>query len=212
MYPIFAAKALVVFFGMYYNDALPRPFRLLVFHAFAALLAEFTGLILNKVSTSNILVFNIFNLLDVWFMAIVAYSLLVSSKYKQMIRWFLVMTTLLWIYKMYHYATGKYFNLHYITYGFGLIIIYALVIYDHALFKARNLLQEPVFLLCMAVLTDYGCSIPLIGALTYLVNMDIETTKQLFYIGHVVNTLRYVLIAIAFYLYAHQANRGYVGQ
>lgn len=212
MYPIFAAKALVVFFGMYYNDALPRPFRLLVYHAFIALFIELTGLWLTKVGITNVVLFNVFNMIDVWLIAGVVHTLLDNKKYKKFTRICLPLLSLLWLYKMYDHGADRYLSKHMIIYSLFLMVIFFRLMYENSTSGVANLFRRPVFIVCVALMVDYGCSIPLFGTLNYFIETDVVMAKNLLYIGHVVNTLRYVLIAIAFYLYAHQANRGYVGQ
>lgn len=213
MYPIFAAKALVIFFGMYYNDALPRPFRLLLFHAFIALFIELTGLWLTKVGIhNNTVLFNLFNLADAWLMSSVAHMMLAGAKYKQMVRYVMILISFFWAYRMYDQGTERYLNLYMAVYSAFLVVIYIQVLYDNSLFKKEYMYQQPVFLICVAMMIDYGCCIPVFGTLNHFIKTDMNVAQDLLYISHVANTVRYVLIAIGFYLYAHQANRGYVGQ
>lgn len=212
IYPVFATKLLALLIGIYNNKYFPFAYRLFVLHVFTALFTEVLGLYLISIKYSNVLLFNVFNLLEVWLLTLAAASLVSHGYIKKTLYSFLILISFYWVYNVIYLSNRQYFNWHLVTYSVFFIVIYIVVLFDNSLFRQKHLLRQPLFLICLSVILYCGSSIPLFGTLNFLVETDMKTAAKLFYISHVMNILRYSLVALAFYLYGRQAKRGYAGQ
>lgn len=213
LYPIFILKIISLCIGVYYWGRLTMPYRLLFSYVIISMLTDSIGLYLNEIkSPNNYWLFNMYNLSDVWLMSLIGLGFIKDATYRAIVLAFLVLLTGYWCYDFLLNRNKEFFNWFVVTYAVFLIVIYVAILLKSVLFKNKMILTDPLFVLCVSTIFFYGCIIPLFGVLNFLIKTDVNTAKKLFNINVVVNILRYILIAIAFYLYGSQAKRGYVQQ
>lgn len=207
IYLVFATKLIALIIGAYYLRYFSFAYKLFLAHVFAALFTEVLGLYFNTIKYNNALLFNVFNLVEVWLLTLAASSLITTMKIKSLVYIFLFLITTFWVYNVIYLSNAQYFNWHLVTYSVFFIVIYIIVLLDNSLFRQKYLLKQPLFLMCISIILYCGASIPLFGTLNYMIKSDVKTAEKLFYISHVINVLRYTLVAIAFYLYGSQAKK-----
>ncbi len=210
LYPIFASKIFAVIIGLVNWRLLTKPYKLIAVQVCLILLTESLGLYLNHVrQCNNVFLFNIYNILEVWLLAYIGKQF-ITTKFARLILPILIFLTVYWFYCVLLRGIDEFFNWFFVVYCFFLVIIFTVILFTNALFNRKKVLGEPLFLICISIILYYGCTVPLFGVMNYLIKNDINTAARLFYISHTVEVLRYLLIAIAFYLYGRQAKRAYV--
>lgn len=212
LYTIFVIKLLAIIVGIYSWYHLSLPFRFILVHVCLALFAEVIGRVLFTLGYNNVWFFNVFTLVDMCLMAVIACMFITKKHLKSIIYMGVAAMAIYWLYTMMHNKDGQYINTYTAVCFLFLTLLYATVLYSTTLFNAQKLYKHPVFLISIAAIIDYACSIPFYGTMNYFVTTDMDMAGRLFFISHTVNCIRYVLVAAAFYLYIPQTKRNYVRQ
>lgn len=211
-YLSFIVKLLVILLGFMYWNKFSIPYKLLTIQCLVVFLVEAWGKYLNTTTgQNNVSIFNGYSLVELWLLGYIGLEL-IPIKSKKFFVYALVLLTVFWMYNLSSYGPTQFFNWYFVLHCFFLLILYTTVLFTKAMFNRKVLWKQPLFLICLSLIVYYACTIPLFGTINYLVQSNMKMAANLFYISHIINILRYFLIAIAFYLYGSQAKMGYVQQ
>lgn len=212
LYTIFFIKMLAILAGIYSKRYLSLPFRYIIVHACLALIAEIVGRLLFALGYNNVWLFNVFTLVDMCLMSAIACMFITQKHLKSIIYTGVVAMAVYWLYSVINIRGGQYISIYTTVCFLFLTLVYTTVLYSTVLLNVEKLYKHPVFLVSIAAIVDYACSIPFYGTMNYFVATDMDMAGRLFFISHTVNCIRYVLVATAFYLYIPQTKRSYVRQ
>jgi len=176
--------------------------RILAIHAITAFLVELTGFILRKHGyTDNQWLFNIFLLFDCGLQLLAAYYFRVKIPYLFFITGFLVFVAV-WLYEVINTGVMIFTVKAYIVDSILLMGTYLVVLYYSTINYRGSLTRSPSLWICLSIILYYGCNIPFFSVLNYLVdNKAKDVIKFLFVVLQVLINVRYLFIAIGFYLY-----------
>lgn len=199
--------------GLLYWKSLILSYRLIIGQVGMALLCQIGARYLAvELQQNNAWVFNIYLLVEVYLLTFSAFFILKNEHAKKIILMSLVVITAHWLYALGNNDFFSLFNWFFVFSAFFIVVIYTVVLFNKAVFQSQKILLHPLFILCIAHIIYFACIIPLFGILNNLFINDMVAAQKLYVINHVVNFLRYSLVAVAFYLYGSQAKRGYVRQ
>ena len=199
--------------GLLYWKSLILSYRLIIGQVGMALLCQIGARYLAvELQQNNAWVFNIYLLVEVYLLTFSAFFILKNEHAKKIILMSLVVITAHWLYALGNNDFFSLFNWFFVFSAFFIVVIYTVVLFNKAVFQNQKILLHPLFILCIAHIIYFACIIPLFGILNNLFINDMVAAQKLYVINHVVNFLRYSLVALAFYLYGSQAKRGYVRQ
>lgn len=80
-----------------------------------------------------------------------------------------------------------------------LIITYFYALFTVFFTTPRNTYFNPTFLLCIAILLYYGCNIPNVGLLDYLMKTDMNMARTLYRINLIMCDVQYFIISLCYY-------------
>lgn len=210
VYFIFLVIVLCIIAGVSSWKNLILPYRLILVQVVIALIFESLGVYLSIIlHLSNSWLFNIYMLLELLLLGMSG-TYFIDIKYKKLVFSGVVAGTFFWIVNLFQNPFNKLYNWSYIASATVIIGIYLGVLFTVVLFRTKRILSHPLFYLCGSFILYFASVIPLFGLLNYLINDDLPMANKLFYINVSLNVFRYVMIAIAFYLYGRQAKRAHV--
>lgn len=211
-YFIFFAIIIALVVGLFLFQRLSILYRVFLLQVLTALIFESMGAYIGLFSKqNNTWIFNIYMLIEMTLLGIAGSFLLDKSIRIYTLSAFGIMQ-LLWIINALIGDFDKLFNWFFVSSSALIVILFVFILFRNVLFKKKHLLIESVFYLCFSSILYFASVIPLFGLLNFLIEDNIAIATKLFYINISLNILRYILIAIAFYLYGSQAKRGYVQQ
>lgn len=206
-------KIAAIIVGVVYWRRLPLPYRIIMAQVVVGILAETAGKIMNLLHyPSNQWVFNIYMLFEALLFGSAGYFFMKEGRARKLAKYLLFFFIALWPVCLYIYTFFYLFSAYYVCYSFFLVLLYAYVLTNHVLFTNDKLLRNPLFVICVSVIMLFAGTLPLFGTLRYVVENDLDVAKLLFYVNIIINLLRYLLVAVAFYLCGRQPKRGYVEQ
>jgi hypothetical protein len=199
-----SGKILAIIVGLFFWRRLALPYRLVFFQVIIAMITEIVGryiaYILHK---HNLWLFNYYWVIDMWMAGIVGYMLVKNQTVKNSIPWLLGIATIVWLINILKQGIDIHPTWAMCIISITIVIIYFPIIIN-SLFSNDKIISSPEFWLSFSLILFFGCSIPLYGVYNYLYETNPLMLKQLFNIIKTLNFIRYPLIALAFYLYAHQ--------
>ncbi len=206
-----AVKLIPILVGLYYWTVLKRPYRLIFIQTLTALLVEGLGrYIVVGLKQGNGWLFNLYALVDMLFLVTIAMLFFNNKLLKKVTFVLLLILVLVWSANM--LADYSSFSTTYLILSSLLTVaLYVFVLLENLLFKSQKLIFQPLFLISISIVIYYASIIPLFGVWNQLQRSDPTTAKGLYYINEFANILRYLLVAIAFYLCGCQAKKAYVG-
>lgn len=211
-YLIFSAKLFAILVGSIYWRRFTLPYKILAVQCLLAFGVEAIGRYINQASGgNNTWLFNFYCLVELAVHSYIGY-LLLSRKSRQAILVGLAILLMFWLYSFFTDGQNRFFNWYVVVHCFFLLILYTVVLMTRVLFSQKLLWKQSLFLICIASIIYYACTIPLFGMLNYIVDSNVKMAKGLFYISHIADVLRYILVAIAFYLYGIEAKKQHVPQ
>ena len=212
IYPIFGIKLIAIFIGFTFWRKFDISYRLIFIHLLIALVVEALGLYLNYIKQpNNFWLFNIYMIIEVWLIGLAGKYFLQDKLSDRYILISLIGFSVYWIISFKYKPITSLLNVFFILTFFFLVAVYIAVLVKKT-FINNNVFNDPLFYLCVSCILYFACLIPLLGLINYLFSNNMKAAFNLFYISHILNFLRYSLVAVAFYLYGSQVKRGYVRQ
>lgn len=210
-FTIFSAKILGIIIGAYHFKQLSFPFRILYFQVCIALVIEIIGAYIALVLREhNIWLFNTYLLFETGLVLTPAILLLNNPKLKKAAWALLATSPLAWIVNVYHTGIHSIANWHFLTYCIIAIITYLFLLFDSGIFNGKKLRQQPVFWIALSALVYFACMIPYKGFETYLFANDMKMARTLFNINAGLGFLRYLFLAISFYILGNEAKKNII--
>ncbi len=208
LYFTFFAEIITVIFGIGSWHKLPLPYKLIVVQVFLAFSVEATGLYIVKVyHANNLWLYNAYLLLEIWLILSAGIFFTASKTARQVGGILIAVLTFFWLYKIIASGYQKFLPQVMMLYYIATLLLFLHVAYNNAVFSSKKVLQQPLFLICISLITSFAVTIPLFGIMNYLNETDIELSGNLFHIIHIASIFRYWLVALAIYLYIRQAKR-----
>jgi hypothetical protein len=145
------------------------------------------------------ILYNIFTAFEFEFYLYIIQRIIYSNKIKKVIYYGLWLYPATVLVNVFLIQYGKF---HTITYSLGcLLTVAATIYYFFEIFRSPgsvNLLREPAFWICTALLFYYTCTFALVGLWNYLQGLPTVIYKNVKTILTVLNFLLYTLLSIAF--------------
>lgn len=186
------------------------PIHLKIFPLFllATISIEVSGIVLWRQGKSNIHLYNIFGAISVMFYLYFIRNIIHKSSVKHLIN------VTIFVYPLLVFLNTQFIQInafHSITYSLGcLLIVASCIYYFFELFQLRksiNLLREPSFWICSALLFFFTCTLPFIGMTNFLSKVSPVIAKNLGAILAIINFMLYSLFAIAFLCRSRFSNK-----
>lgn len=207
-----AMKLIPILVGLYYWSLLKKPYRLIFLQTLIAFITEWLGrYIAVGMKQGNGWLFNFYALIEIAFLMLSAILFFKSRLLKRLTFIALLIMVMIWIANMLADYT-VFFSAYLILCSLAMVVLYVTVLLENLIFKSKKITLQPLFLISISIIIYYASIIPLFGAWNHLQKSDPSIAKGLYYINEVANVMRYILVAIAFYLYGKQAKRAYVAQ
>lgn len=188
-------------------------YKLILIQVLLALIADFSAWVVSHYwHAHNGIIFNSYNVLELWLLGLAVYAFISHAQFKKFIRFVLPILTLSWLTIIIIKGPYVFNNWIVLVEAIFYLISFVFVLFNNSLFSAKEIYKQPLFLIAISVILYFSTIIPLFGLLNYLVESDANIARKLYQINNVANPVRYALVAIAFYLYAREAKRGYVPQ
>ncbi|HEY9178051.1 MAG TPA: hypothetical protein VIN07_10185 [Flavipsychrobacter sp.] len=204
-------ELLAILAGFYCINKLALPYKLLLLQVFLAFVNDIVAWAVQKYAGyNNVLLYNIYTVIEVWLLGSACWLLLTSSNIRQVVKYLIPCLTIVWIIITIVNGINVFNNWTVITNAIFYIIFYLVLLIDNSIFNHKKLYKQPLFLIAMAIIIYYATIIPLFGLMNYLTSNNMQLAGKLFKINFAAAILRYALVAIAFYLYGRQAKRAYV--
>jgi hypothetical protein len=196
-------KVLVVtiLIGLFsFKKSNPLYLKLLPFFLMLTLSVELTGELLQGPGGNNLLVFNLFSIVEFmyysWF-----FKMVTPGKNAQVfIRLTLYLLPVFCLVNIFLVQGPNFFHTY--TYCLASIMMVILgILYFYRLFKSDgrlNLLREPAFWMSIGIIFFFTCSVSVIGVINYISTLPVIISKNLQKIFSLVNAFFYILFIIAF--------------
>jgi hypothetical protein len=196
---IFEFICLLASLTLFFQKDTPTHLKLFCLFLFVTLCVEVTGVILWLKGKSNILLYNMFGVFSVMFYLFFIRNIIHNIVVKRLISLTIVIYPLLTFLNIQFVQVNAF---HSITYSLGcLLIVAACAFYFYELFQLKqsiNLLREPSFWICSALLFFFSCTLPFIGMTNFLFKVSPGIAQNLGSILAIINFLLYSLFTIAF--------------
>ena len=182
---------------------LNRTFTIVLAQVILASAAETFGFIFSFSSnTSNGVVYNIYLFLAFPLLILLAQTLLKPNKFKLALCLVLIFNSICLIFFI---KTGLYyFQNHLYVFGSLIISCLFLAVFISNINKSK-FINDPLFLLSLAILVFYGSNIPVFSTINYLVAHHPHIAYNVFKINLVLNSAHYVIITTCFFLCKRQS-------
>ncbi len=105
-----------------------------------------------------------------------------------------------WVANIYTTGLKVPVNTFFLYYCIIVLVIYLGLLFDNGVFNSKQLTRQPLFWMALSALIFFGCMIPYKGIEKYLFAKDMGMARALFNINFVLNFIRYLFLAITFYL------------
>ncbi len=158
---IFEFICLLASLSLFFQKETPTHLKLFCVFLFVTIGVEVTGVILWLKGRSNILLYNLFGVFSVMFYLYFIKNIIHNPIVKRIIIVTIIIYPLLTVLNIQFIQVNAF---HSITYSLGcLLIVAACAFYFYELFQLRqpiNLLREPSFWICSALLFFFSCTLP----------------------------------------------------
>lgn len=202
---VLPGKLFAIIVGLYYFRFLPRPYKLVLMLIALAFFFEsygaYTGGYLHR---PNSWLFNLYMLIDSWFMGVAAIYLVAERKIKNLFFALLAGYSIMWIVDIWVNSLYKFANMTMVCGLIMMTIIYLIVLFSNSIFTNKRVLKQPVFWVSISTILYCACDIPYMGLHNYLLTHAPSLSSKLFTINFVLDVLRYPLAAISFILLGRQ--------
>lgn len=174
-------------------------FRIIFIQLAVALTAESCGSYLFMHNRVNTWVFNLYLIPSTILLAIAGFQLFATPLAKKigyglLTLWFIGATA-------YFLNTGlnSFASKLFLSSSALLIVTYFYGLFNLFFITPRNAYFNASFLLCIAVLLYYGCNIPSVGLLDYLMKTDMNMARTLYRINLIMCDVQYFIISLCYY-------------
>lgn len=185
--------------ALFFQASVPRYLKTFPFFLLLTIIIEIIGDLLVKKKIDSIPMYNVFTTFEFIFYLYILRSIIYKIKVKRII------VSLMAIYPVLVLINVMFIQkntLHTNTYSLGcLLIVGACIYYFYEIFQTThsvNLVKEPAFWICSALLFFYTCSFPLVGLWNHLYGLPRIILKNLAAVMQFLNVLLYSLFSIAF--------------
>lgn len=196
---IFEFVCFIASLSLFFQKGTPIQLKLFPLFLLATIIIEVLGIALWRQGKSNILVYNLFGVISVMFYLYFIRNIIHNLRVKRILNVTIV------AYPVVTFLNVEFIQVHAfhsITYSLGcLLIVGACIYYFYELFhlkKSINLLREPSFWICSALLFFFTCTLPFIGMTNFLFKVSTVIAQNLGAILAIINFLLYSLFTIAF--------------
>lgn len=178
-------------------------FRWLAIHAITAFLVELAGFIMRTHGhTDNQWLFNCYLPLDNALQLLAAYYITAKKPWHLFIIGFLAFLTS-WAMEIYAKGIMTFTIKAYIVDSILQMLAFLFVLHKAAMDYTGRFARCPELWACLGIIVYYGCNIPFFSMLGYLVTIKAyDVIKFLFVILQVLIQIRYLFVAVAFFLYS----------
>ena len=173
--------------------------RLFPYFLLLSLTVEMTGAALAFHSINNILIFNLYAIIDFSFFIYFFRETTVENKKRKWYTALIFLLALLFLLNMFFVQGVFVFNTYPFITGCILLVILG-VNYFYRFFDSPihfDLVKEPSFWISIAVIFYFTVAVTITGILNYIATLPVKTMYLLHYIQYTVNTLYYILFIIA---------------
>lgn len=186
-------------FTLFIQASIPRYLKSFPFFMLITLVVEITGSLLGKHTVAINLLYCFFTAFEfVYYLLLIKY-IIYNQKIKKTISWILAVYPVLVVIDVFFIQPREF---HSITYSLGcLLVVLACIYYFLEIFQSKysvNLVKEPAFWICTALLFYYCCTFPLFGVWNLLKGLPGIILQNLNTILTILNYLLYSLFSIAF--------------
>lgn len=200
LYTYFIAFSFFTGLTLYFQKSVPLYLKLFPVYLLITLLVELFATLLIIQSANNILLYNIYCIVNFCFLFFVLEEVITSRLMKRITLFATGIFILLALINLFFIQKSNVWNS--ISYSFGSLMVVALTIYYYLeLFrrpKSVNLIREPAFWICAGLLFFYSCSFPFLGLNNFLDHAPLVIKLNLGSILMLLNILLYSLFTIAF--------------
>lgn len=200
---------LATIIGLFRFNAASLPWRILILFVVYTFLSEIICAALARDNHPTLWLINIFILLQNYFL-IIAGSFFLARPRRSVFFFALFMCTCLWFYQLYDLGIHMLFQLSMLISSIVLLLLYFNVLFHFMITNQLPVTRNPGFWFCIAIITFYGCSVPIFSAFVYLnfIKKD-GRYPGLFRLVNVLSAIEFILITISFYL-LERRNKSYV--
>lgn len=196
---IFEVVCFLASLTLFFQKSLSIYLKCFPFFLLLTIIVEIIGIVMFRQGKSNILLYNLFAVLTIDFYLFIIRSLIRSLVFRRVIFVTLIIYPILSVVNIAFFQIGAF---HSITYSLGcLFIVAACIMYFFELFQLKyaiNLLKEPAFWICSALLFFFTCTLPFFGMTNFLFRVSPVIIQNLGAIMNIINFLLYSLFTIAF--------------
>ena len=196
---------LAIFLGLYSYRRLGVFHKILFFQTIAAIVSYGCAYFVASYQkyqgddVNNQWVFNLYIILELFILTFAATKILTGPKNKVYISIGMGVTLLTFLYQMSSAGFYEFANITAITEGIFIVIVCLLVIINSWLYQTKEISRSEVFSIAGLALYFAGY-IPFIGTMHNLLVQDEQMTSRLYEIMPILSNIRYLLLAVAFWL------------
>jgi lysylphosphatidylglycerol synthetase-like protein (DUF2156 family) len=205
MFFFLLGKAITLFFGIYYFNRLPLPYKLVLYLDAIAMFCEACGYYISQVKRlPNAWLFNLYMPTEVWLMSIAAILLVDSKRMKVLFGALLLLNSTYYIYSIANHSLSVFAGFSMV---FGCIVLsfmYIVLLFSNSLFSSKDIMKQPIFWLCASTILYFGCDIPNMGLHNFISGRLHDYADQIQTINSVLDVIRYPILAISFILLGRQ--------
>jgi hypothetical protein len=200
-YIYFIALSLVVSVLSTVNNKTERPIYLRVFPYYLCitLVIESVGVYRWSHGFSTTTLYNFFGLFEFSFYFVILHEVIRSKRMKVVVKSFFLIYPLLFLINIMFIQVSGFAS---ITYVLGCLLVSSIcVYYFYELFESSHsveLIREPAFWLCTALLFFYCCTFPYFGLANFLIDFPEIIMNNIAVLLNLMNSLLYSLFTIAF--------------
>ena len=200
VYLYFELFSLLAAFPLYFRKGIPVYLKLFIPFLLITLIVEVIGWRLYNENINTAFLFNPFTAFEFEFYLYILYNIIRTKRAKRVILFILFIYPVLALSNIYFFIQPGTF--HSISYSLGCLLIAGVCIYYfYELFhlpSSMNLVREPAFWICTALLFYYICSFPLYGLASFLYTASSIILQNLRTILWTMNVLLYTLFTVGF--------------
>lgn len=199
--PVFSIEVIsfLASFALFFQVATPSYLRMFTVFLFITIVIEYTAVIMESHKMDLTPIYNFFTAFEFEFYFLMTWFIIRTPKVKK------VIGHLLWIYPslvILNLSTIQRGDFHTITYSLGcLILVTASIFYFLEMFRSPSsvdLVREPTFWICTALLFYYTCTFTLVGLWNQLHGLPLVIINNVTNILTILNILLYSMFSIAF--------------
>lgn len=199
-------KVCALLAGIFSWNSLSLPLKLAFTQVVAALVCELGETYLISIYGENVWLCNIYMLVEILLLGIIATMLVNNSLIKRIVALLLVGLSIIWVMTIQRNGLKTLTNTFYLLGGIVLVMSYLAVLFNSSVLASKKVISDPVFWFSLSVIIYFGCYLPYKGLENYLMSISMELTDTLFNIILLLNYIRYPLVGLAFYLHGKNAN------